>query len=122
MLALLGSVWSGIENIKTHQWFTGFSWSEMESLSMQPPYVRVLNSREPAQVKRADMRTREIQVPTVKSKTDMTNFCDDVIALPPQIPYEDPKTGWDQHFATCEWAGHRRLAPFWAVWHESGST
>ncbi|CAE7750736.1 egl-4 [Symbiodinium sp. CCMP2592] len=28
----------GIQHIKTHPWFTGFEWSQLESLSMPPPY------------------------------------------------------------------------------------
>ncbi|CAE7197828.1 Prkg1 [Symbiodinium necroappetens] len=69
----------GIQNIKTQKWFTGFAWSDMESLSMKPPYV-----------------------PTVKSKKDMKNFSANKEDMPPQIPYKDPKTGWDKDFATSE--------------------
>ena len=48
------------------------------------------------------MRTRGTQVPTVKSKKDMKNFSANKEDMPPQIPYKDPKTGWDKDFATSE--------------------
>lgn len=38
--------------------------------------------------------------PTVKSKKDAANFSANKEDMPPQIPYKDPKTGWDQDFAT----------------------
>ena len=57
LLALLGSVWSGIQNIKAQKWFEGFSWSDLESLSMKRPYVRASYSSEPVPVKQADTRT-----------------------------------------------------------------
>ena len=47
MFAPLGLVWSGCQNIKAHKWFTGFSWSHMESMSIEPPYVPGLEASEP---------------------------------------------------------------------------
>lgn len=70
----------GIQHIKTQTWFTGFEWSQLESLSMSPPYV-----------------------PAAESMKDITNFSR--LPTPPQIPYkddEDPDSGWDKDFATSE--------------------
>ena len=39
MLNLPFFLLSGIQNIKTQKWFASFGWSEMESLSMKPPYA-----------------------------------------------------------------------------------
>ncbi|CAK9024732.1 unnamed protein product [Durusdinium trenchii] len=69
----------GIQNVKNQKWFSGFSWSDMESLSMKVPYA-----------------------PTVKSKKDMKNFSANKEDMPPQVPYKDPKTGWDKDFATSD--------------------
>ena len=106
LLALLGSVWSGIQNIKAQKWFEGFSWSDLESLSMKPPYVRASYSSEPVPVKQADTRTCGIQVPSVTSKLDTTNFRavyeEEMPPLIPYTEYEDPKMGWDEDFATSE--------------------
>ena len=77
----------------------------MESLSMKPPYARVSSSCEPVPVKRADMCTREIQVPMVKSNADTSNFSAPEEEMPPGTPYkayEDPEIGWDNDFATSE--------------------
>jgi cGMP-dependent protein kinase len=67
----------GIKNIKTHAWFKGFAWEDMEKLKMVPPYK-----------------------PTVKNAKDIANFSARKEDMPPQVPYKDPKTGWDKDFAT----------------------
>ncbi|CAJ1349697.1 unnamed protein product [Effrenium voratum] len=69
----------GIQNIKSQKWFSGFPWADMENMSMKPPYV-----------------------PTVKNKKDMKNFSANKEDMPPQVPYKDPKTGWDKDFATSD--------------------
>ena len=38
--------------------------------------------------------------PVVKSPKDAANFNARKEDMPPQIPYKDPKTGWDKDFAT----------------------
>ena len=103
LLALPGFVRSGIQHIKTQTWFTGFEWSQLESLSMSPPYVRVSSWREPVPVKLVDIRMCGVQVPAAESMKDITNFSR--LPTPPQIPYkddEDPDSGWDKDFATSE--------------------
>jgi len=69
----------GSQNIKSHKWYEekAFSWKDFEQLKMDPPYK-----------------------PPVKSNTDMSNFHARKDDMPPQIPYKDPKTGWDKDFAT----------------------
>jgi len=69
----------GIQNVKSAKWFSGFDWSAMENMTMKVPYA-----------------------PTVKSKKDMKNFSANKEDMPPQVPYKDPKTGWDNDFATSE--------------------
>jgi cGMP-dependent protein kinase len=66
-----------IGNIKSHQWFKGFNWEEFNELKMKPPYL-----------------------PSVKNPKDGANFNARKEDIPPQIPYKDPKTGWDKDFAT----------------------
>eukprot|EP00439_Symbiodinium_sp_Y106_P046777 s4226_g5.t7 len=57
----------GIQNIKAQKWFEGFSWSDLESLSMKRPYV-----------------------PSVTSKLDTTNFrAVYEEEMPPLIPYTE---------------------------------
>lgn len=67
----------GTENVKKQAWFNGFSWDKMFDLSMTAPYV-----------------------PVVKSKKDIANFSARKEDMPPQVPYKDPKNGWDKDFAT----------------------
>ena len=67
----------GTQNIKSQAWFADFSWDEMANFTLSPPYK-----------------------PTVKSKKDIANFSANKEDMPPQIPYKDPKTGWDKDFAT----------------------
>lgn len=69
----------GIQNVKSQKWFTGFDWAAMEGMTMKVPYA-----------------------PTVKSKKDMKNFSANREDMPPQVPYKDPKTGWDKDFATSD--------------------
>jgi len=65
------------QNVKNAAWFKGFDWAKMFDLSLEPPYK-----------------------PAVKSKKDKANFSARKEDMPPQIPYKDPKTGWDKDFAT----------------------
>ena len=44
----------------------------------------------------------DVEVPTVKNKKDMKNFSANKEDMPPQVPYKDPKTGWDKDFATSD--------------------
>jgi len=67
----------GIKNIKAHPWFKGFEWDSMEALTLKPPYA-----------------------PQVKGPKDIANFSARKEDMPPQVPYKDPKTGWDKEFAT----------------------
>lgn len=65
------------ENLKKHAWYGGFDWNAMFNGTMEVPYK-----------------------PAVKSKKDIANFSAKKEDMPPQIPYTDPKTGWDKDFAT----------------------
>jgi len=67
----------GTQNVKKAPWFGEFRWDEMETFQMTPPYQ-----------------------PAVKSKKDIANFSANKEDMPPQVPYKDPKTGWDKDFAT----------------------
>lgn len=65
----------GINNVKQHPWFSGFSWDALWNQQMQPPFK-----------------------PQVKSMTDISNFRAKESSKPPQIPYVDPGDGWDNDF------------------------
>lgn len=67
----------GADNVKTHAWLKNFDWGAMFGMTLAPPYV-----------------------PVVTSQTDASN-CGACVDLPPQRPYRDPMTGWDEDFATC---------------------
>merc|ERR1711988_783138 len=67
----------GTKNLKTHAWFKKFQWEDMEALKLTPPYK-----------------------PPVKNSKDIANFSARKEDMPPQVPYKDPKTGWDKEFAT----------------------
>merc|ERR1719272_784928 len=67
----------GTENVKKHDWFKGFAWPGMEATTADPPYK-----------------------PAIKNKKDMANFSARKEDMPPQVPYKDPKNGWDKDFAT----------------------
>ncbi|CAE7752624.1 PRKG1, partial [Symbiodinium microadriaticum] len=67
----------GTQNIKTQAWFNGFNWEDCSNFMMTAPHI-----------------------PTVKGKKDIANFSPNKEDMPPQIPYKDPKTGWDKDFAT----------------------
>eukprot|EP00931_Biecheleriopsis_adriatica_P115382 TRINITY_DN91183_c0_g1_i1.p1 TRINITY_DN91183_c0_g1~~TRINITY_DN91183_c0_g1_i1.p1 ORF type:complete len:784 (-),score=234.97 TRINITY_DN91183_c0_g1_i1:168-2477(-) len=69
----------GVDNIKQADWFNDFDWKAMEELTMDTPYK-----------------------PQVKGKTDIQNFSASKEDMPPHVPYKDPKTGWDDGFATSE--------------------
>merc|ERR1712107_301665 len=66
-----------IKNIQTHVWYKSFGWNDFHDLKMPAPYK-----------------------PVVKSLKDSANFNARKEDMPPQIPYKDPKTGWDKDFAT----------------------
>jgi len=66
-----------VNNIKQHEWYKDFDWAGFESNKMQPPYK-----------------------PAIKSPKDISNFKARPEDKPPQVPYKDPKTGWDKDFAT----------------------
>merc|ERR1712113_546947 len=68
----------GSANLKSHKWFEGFDWKQMEDLSVEPPYK-----------------------PVVKSKKDLANFSARKEDMPRQLDYHDPGTGWDKNFATA---------------------
>eukprot|EP00927_Polykrikos_kofoidii_P065450 TRINITY_DN6119_c0_g1_i1.p1 TRINITY_DN6119_c0_g1~~TRINITY_DN6119_c0_g1_i1.p1 ORF type:complete len:789 (-),score=167.82 TRINITY_DN6119_c0_g1_i1:151-2517(-) len=69
----------GTENIKEHPWYKSFDWASMYDLSIVPPYV-----------------------PTVKSKTDGTNFACRPEDMPPQVRYVEDGSRWDTDFATSQ--------------------
>jgi len=69
----------GTQNIKKAPWFAEFNWNEMETFQLDAPYK-----------------------PTVKNKKDIANFSANKEDMPPQVPYKDPKTGWDKDFATSK--------------------
>jgi len=67
----------GVENIKKHEWYRGFDWEKMWNGTEPPPYK-----------------------PNVKDPKDKSNFNARKEDMPPQVPYKDPKNGWDKDFAT----------------------
>merc|ERR1719272_1256444 len=67
----------GTDNVKKHEWYKGFDWGAMENLTADVPYK-----------------------PPIKNKKDMANFSARKEDMPPQVPYKDPKNGWDKDFAT----------------------
>jgi len=69
----------GVKALQNHAWMKGFGWEEMKSLRLKPPYV-----------------------PTVASKTDLSNFVATAEDKPPMVKYKEDNSGWDRDFATCE--------------------
>merc|ERR1739848_768325 len=69
----------GTQNIKCHDWYKiqNFDWDQMAAQRMTPPHL-----------------------PKFKDSMDETNFNAKKEDLPPQVKYQDPKTGWDKDFAT----------------------
>merc|ERR1719162_833879 len=67
----------GSKNMKKHEWYEGFDWTKFENLTMEVPYK-----------------------PRIKDKKDLSNFSATMDDMPPQVPYKDPKNGWDKDFAT----------------------
>jgi len=67
----------GTENVKKHEWYKGFDWAGCEGNTSEPPYK-----------------------PPIKNKKDASNFSARKEDMPPQVPYKDPKNGWDKDFAT----------------------
>lgn len=65
----------GIGNLKSHRWFNNFDWNAMANLSLPAPYL-----------------------PKVKNASDISNFKVHESDMPPQLPYVDPGTGWDDTF------------------------
>jgi len=68
---------NGKTRLREHKWYAGFSWENMESLTLDPPYK-----------------------PVVKSKKDIANFSARKEDMPRQIEYKEDGTGWDKDFAT----------------------
>jgi len=68
----------GSDRIRSHEWYNGFDWDAHYNLTLKPPYE-----------------------PVVKDPKDLSNFNCRPEDKPPQVPYNDPKTGWDKDFATC---------------------
>jgi len=68
-------------NVKKHPFYKGFDWDAFEKGVMRAPYV-----------------------PKVKSKNDISNFKQEKIKArkPPQFPYIDDGSGWDDEFATAK--------------------
>jgi len=67
----------GTKNVRDHKWYSGFDWTSMKGLTLDPPYK-----------------------PVVKSKKDIANFSARKEDMPRQIEYKDDGTGWDKEFAT----------------------
>mmetsp|Transcript_130916 Transcript_130916/g.245018 ORF Transcript_130916/g.245018 Transcript_130916/m.245018 type:complete len:820 (-) Transcript_130916:263-2722(-) len=67
----------GTKNVRDHKWYSGFDWTSMKGLTLDPPYK-----------------------PVVKSKKDIANFSARKEDMPRQIEYKDDGTGWDKDFAT----------------------
>jgi len=65
----------GSDNIKSHEWFRGMRWDALINCSIEPPFIPEVKSVE---------TIRE----TVWSRDD----------IPPQLPYIDDGTGWDDDF------------------------
>jgi len=65
----------GVANLKNHAWYKGFDWKAMANAQMAAPFV-----------------------PKVRGPTDISNFKVHESDMPPQIPYVDPGTGWDDDF------------------------
>jgi len=67
----------GVDNVKEHEWFRGFSWQAMADLTAKPPFV-----------------------PVVKDRKDAANFSATAEDRPPLLEYVDDHSGWDADFAT----------------------
>merc|ERR1712226_377377 len=85
----------GIENIKKHGYFEGFSWKDAEELKMTPPYK-----------------------PAVKSKKDIANFSARKEDMPPQVPYKDDNSGWDK-FCCKHLRADNERSPMPKAWERS---
>eukprot|EP00448_Togula_jolla_P011288 CAMPEP_0170596858 /NCGR_PEP_ID=MMETSP0224-20130122/15366_1 /TAXON_ID=285029 /ORGANISM="Togula jolla, Strain CCCM 725" /LENGTH=799 /DNA_ID=CAMNT_0010921227 /DNA_START=71 /DNA_END=2470 /DNA_ORIENTATION=+ len=69
----------GTQNLKTHQWYSGFDWDGVFNLTIVPPYQ-----------------------PMVRTKSDIANFSARREDMPKQIDYKDDGSKWDADFATDE--------------------
>mmetsp|Transcript_23229 Transcript_23229/g.53454 ORF Transcript_23229/g.53454 Transcript_23229/m.53454 type:complete len:815 (+) Transcript_23229:67-2511(+) len=67
----------GVDNLRKHEWYSGFDWDAYYRLEIPPPFL-----------------------PVVKSKQDLANFSARKEDLPKQIEYVDDGSGWDKNFAT----------------------
>mmetsp|Transcript_1749 Transcript_1749/g.5631 ORF Transcript_1749/g.5631 Transcript_1749/m.5631 type:complete len:462 (-) Transcript_1749:29-1414(-) len=65
----------GMAKLKGHPWFAGFSWRDLEGLTLAPP-----------------------RVPDVRSPEDLSNFNAKEADKPMNVPYTDPGDGWDSVF------------------------
>lgn len=66
----------GIQNLRKHQCFRGFGWSELTSCALVPPHT-----------------------PTVAGNTDLSNFGAPDADRPRMVAYESDGSGWDETFA-----------------------
>jgi len=77
----------GASNVRQHSWFkdVGFDWEQLQSQSMNPPYM-----------------------PSLIGPEDLANFDPNPEDTPVDVRYFDPGDGWDREFADS-W-GPRRFA------------
>mmetsp|Transcript_80653 Transcript_80653/g.233228 ORF Transcript_80653/g.233228 Transcript_80653/m.233228 type:complete len:855 (-) Transcript_80653:50-2614(-) len=68
----------GTSNLKAHAWFSTFDWDGLAALTSEAPYQ-----------------------PTVKNKTDISNFSVRPDEMPEHVPYQDDGSDWDRDFATA---------------------
>ncbi|CAD7927308.1 unnamed protein product [Amoebophrya sp. A25] len=65
----------GTKNVKGHVWYRDFDWDTLFARNMTPPFK-----------------------PTVRSVTDTSNFRANESEMPPNVPYKDDGSGWDNDF------------------------
>jgi cGMP-dependent protein kinase len=65
----------GVTNLKNNPWFKGFDWGGLETRVCAPPFV-----------------------PSVKSSTDLRNFCHVKVHKANWIEWKDDGSGWDKDF------------------------
>eukprot|EP00440_Ansanella_granifera_P046908 gb/GFBE01050792.1/.p1 GENE.gb/GFBE01050792.1/~~gb/GFBE01050792.1/.p1 ORF type:complete len:800 (+),score=173.92 gb/GFBE01050792.1/:1-2400(+) len=68
----------GLTNVWKQKWYAGFDYIAMKKQSLKPPFK-----------------------PVVASPTDRSNFFADPEDKPRDVPYENPRNGWDEYFASC---------------------
>mmetsp|Transcript_62602 Transcript_62602/g.183071 ORF Transcript_62602/g.183071 Transcript_62602/m.183071 type:complete len:817 (-) Transcript_62602:89-2539(-) len=65
----------GVQNLKSHKWFRGFDWEGLVTRRATPPYL-----------------------PSVKSATDLRNFCHVKVHKANWIEFRDDGSNWDKDF------------------------